>query len=80
LNWDYDKMHRELVNNNDYKNKMQIIKEVIDQWDPIGLLSFCPQDEYEMEIGSITAYAAKEIDINTLAIEIQTSNPHYTAL
>ena len=26
------------------------IKEIINSWDPMGLMEFCPEDEYEAEI------------------------------
>lgn len=29
---------------------MNIVKEIIDKWDPIDLLPFAPSDEYEAEI------------------------------
>lgn len=31
-------------------NEFLLIKEVIDEWDPINLLSHAPDDEYEPEI------------------------------
>lgn len=54
-----------------YKRLIQLVKEIIDQWDPIGLLLFCPPDEYDMEIECIAAIATKDIDVGTLALEIQ---------
>ena len=26
------------------------IKEIINLWDPMGLMDFCPEDEYETEV------------------------------
>ncbi len=59
---DNKKQHRQLI---------QITKVIIDQWDPIGLLEFCPPDEYDMEIESIAAIFVKNIDMDTLATGIQ---------
>lgn len=54
-----------------YKKVMQLVKEVVDQWDPIGLLAFgCPPDEYNMEIECIVGIVAKDIDVDTLAVQI----------
>ena len=40
------------------KNKEELIKqniqEVINSWDPIGLMNICPEDEYEPEINKIS--------------------------
>ena len=40
---------------------MSIVKNVIDEWDPIELLSFAPKDEYSIEIDMIEA-ALKSCD------------------
>ena len=45
------------------------IKEIIDFWDPIKLLSFAPQDEYDFEIKQIRN---KDIKTDELALVIQT--------
>ena len=29
------------------------VKEIINAWDPIGLLDYAPNDEYEMEINAV---------------------------
>jgi len=54
-----------------YTKLIQLVKDIIDQWDPIELLPFCPPDEYDMEIECIATLAAKDIDTDTLAVEIQ---------
>ena len=40
------------------KNKEELIKqniqEVINSWDPIGLMNICPEDEYEPEINKMS--------------------------
>ena len=42
------------------KNKEELIKqniqEVINSWDPIGLMNICPEDEYEPEINKIVEF------------------------
>ena len=57
-------------NKKQYRQLIQITKEIIDQWDPIGLLEFCPSNEYDMEIESIAAVITKNIDADTLASKI----------
>lgn len=50
------------------------IKEIIDFWDPIKLLSFAPQDEYDFEIKQIRnkMLINKDIKTDELAFVIQT--------
>ena len=50
------------------------IKEIIDFWDPIKLLSFAPQDEYDFEIKQIKnkMLINKDIKTDELAFVIQT--------
>ena len=50
------------------------IKEIIDFWDPIKLLSFAPQDEYDFEIKQIRnkMLINKDIKADELALVIQT--------
>ena len=49
------------------------IKEIIDFWDPIKLLSFAPQDEYNFEIKQIRnkMIINKDIKTDELALVIQ---------
>ena len=37
------------------------IKEIINSWDPMGLMEFCPEDEYEAEIKGLRKLLGKEI-------------------
>ena len=50
------------------------IKEIIDFWDPIKLLSFASQDEYDFEIKQIRnkMLINKDIKTDELALVIQT--------
>lgn len=50
------------------------IKEIIDFWDPVKLLSFAPQDEYDFEIKKIKnkMLINKDIKTDELALVIQT--------
>lgn len=50
------------------------IKEIIDFWDSIKLLSFAPQDEYDFEIKQIKnkMLINKDIKTDELALVIQT--------
>ena len=50
------------------KNKAKairdIIKSIIDTWDPIGLLETgCPKNEYDIEIDSILGYIMSNLSI-----------------
>ncbi|WP_411342710.1 DUF1871 domain-containing protein [Paenibacillus sp. WLX1005] len=40
------------------------VKEIIDDWDPIGLLPYAPEDEYEVEIQWIEDYLRNNRNIN----------------
>lgn len=46
------------------------IQRIINQWDPIELMDFCPCDEYHTEIEAIVTQVNKNPDCNTLGIEI----------
>ena len=35
------------------ENHMKIIKNIVDDWDPIDILAFSPNDEYHSEISEI---------------------------
>ena len=50
------------------------IKEIINLWDPMGLMDFCPEDEYETETKGIRNLVVnnRNIDKKTLAQEIKT--------
>lgn len=43
------------------------IKQIIDRWDPIGLLTHAPEDEYDPEIREIKALLDSGADVNALA-------------
>jgi len=49
------------------------IKEIINSWDPMGLIDFCPADEYETETKGIRNLVVnnRNIDKKTLAQEIK---------
>ena len=55
------------------------IKEIINLWDPMGLMDFCPEDEYETEVKGIGNLVVnnKNIDKKTLAQEIKNIFEHY---
>ncbi len=42
------------------------IKDIINEWDPIGLLPYCPEDEYQLEISDITYFLKQTKDENEL--------------
>jgi len=49
-------------------NKYVLVKEVIDEWDPIGLLGMgCPDDEYDPEIGDIVRLLSNIKSVDELA-------------
>ncbi len=39
-------------------DNLKIIKEIINEWDPIGLFPMAPKDEYENEIDKIASFIA----------------------
>ena len=55
------------------------IKEIINSWDPIVLMEFCPEDEYETEIKGIRNLVVnnKNIDKKSLAQEIRNIFEYY---
>jgi len=55
------------------------IKEIINSWDPIGLIDFCPEDEYETEVKGIRNLVVnnKNIDKKSLAQEIRNIFEYY---
>ncbi len=54
------------------KNKEELIKqniqEVINSWDPIGLMNICPEDEYEPEINEIVEFVISNKNINKMSL------------
>ena len=54
------------------KNKEELIKqniqEVINSWDPIGLMNICPEDEYEPEINEIVEFVICNKNINKILL------------
>ncbi len=50
-----------------------VVNRIINKWDPIDLLPYAPNDEYEEEIQLITDFIKnnKEITIYTLGIKIK---------
>ena len=56
------------------KNKEKLIKvkqniqEVINSWDPIGLMNICPEDEYEPEINEIVEFVISNQNINKISL------------
>lgn len=52
-------------------NRYILVKKVIDEWDPIGLLGMgCPDDEYDPEIKDIVRLLSNIKSIHELAKEI----------
>lgn len=53
-------------------DKYIYVKEVIDEWDPIGLLGMgCPDDEYDPEIKDIVLLLSNIESVDKLAVKIQ---------
>lgn len=54
------------------KSKEKLIKqntqEVINSWDPIGLMNICPEDEYEPEINEIVEFVISNKNINKISL------------
>ena len=55
------------------------IKEIINLWDPMGLMEFCPEDEYETEVKGIRNLVVnnKNMDKKSLAQEIRNIFEYY---
>ena len=55
------------------------IKEIINLWDPMGLMDFCPEDEYETEVKGIRNLVVnnKNVDKKSLAQEIRNIFEYY---
>jgi len=51
-------------------NEFQLVKEVIDEWDPIHLLPDAPDDEYEPEIREIAEQLSTVKSADELALAI----------
>lgn len=50
----------------------EVLREVINEWDPIDLLSIAPEDEYDPEINEILKIVTGiEVDTEQLAIILQ---------
>ncbi len=52
------------------KSIRYIIKDAIDNWDPIELLSFCPDDEYDREINDLVRLYNNCDTVDTLTDKI----------
>ena len=53
-------------------NKFILVKEVVDEWDPIGLLGMgCPDDEYDPEIKDIVQLLSNIKTVDELTRVIQ---------
>ena len=48
----------------------KFITDIINEWDPIDLFPFAPQDEYKCEINSIINLISYTTNINDIAIGI----------
>ena len=53
-----------------YDKTFKLVKRIINNWDPIGLLPSVPDDEYEMEIGRIVSLLYKAEPVNIFAAGI----------
>ena len=55
------------------------IKEIINSWDPMDLMEFCPEDEYETEVKGIRNLVVnnKNMDKKSLAQEIRNIFEYY---
>ncbi|WP_078410766.1 DUF1871 family protein [Priestia abyssalis] len=52
-------------------NEFTLVKEVIDEWDPLNLLAIhCPDDEYDGEIGDIVKLLPNVKSVDELSLGI----------
>ena len=59
--------HIRIESDNPNKDHKKIVKSIIDNWDPIDIMSFSPDDEYEPEILEIEQLLCATNDVNELA-------------
>jgi hypothetical protein len=38
-----------------YNETFKVVKKIVNEWNPVGLLPSAPEDEYELEIARIVA-------------------------
>jgi hypothetical protein len=50
-----------------YNELFKLVKKIVNDLDPIGLLPSAPDDEYEMEIGRIVALLSRVDSVDALA-------------
>lgn len=50
-----------------YNELLKVVKQVVNAWDPIGVLPDAPDDEYEFEIGKIVALLNKVGTVDALS-------------
>jgi len=50
-----------------YNKIFNIVKEIVNDWDPVGLLHSAPEDEYEIEITRIVSLLNKVDSVYTLS-------------
>ncbi|WP_227938175.1 DUF1871 family protein [Alkalihalobacillus deserti] len=55
-----------------YNKLFNIIKKIVNDWDPIGLLPSAPDDEYEFEVAKIVTLLNKADSVESLADGIAT--------
>ena len=70
------KSRKELIELIEFGNE---IKEIINLWDPMGLMDFCPEDEYETEVKGIRNLVVnnKNMDKKSLGQEIRNIFEYY---
>ncbi|OIJ09477.1 hypothetical protein BKP35_16605 [Anaerobacillus arseniciselenatis] len=44
-----------------------MVKKIVNEWDPVGLLPSAPDDEYEFEIARIVSLLSNVDTVNTLS-------------
>ena len=47
--------------------EFKVVKKAIDEWDPIGLLAFAPDDEYDSESREIVENLSSSISMEEIA-------------
>ncbi len=50
-----------------YNATFNIVKKIVNEWDPVGLLPSAPDDEYEFEIARIVSLLSNVDTVNTLS-------------
>ncbi|UOQ46833.1 DUF1871 family protein [Gracilibacillus caseinilyticus] len=50
-----------------YNEIFDVVKKVINEWDPIGVLPYAPDDEYKFEVAKVVTLLSKVENVEELS-------------